>query len=100
MILAAYRKYNHLIILIGYMVLWAFILCWVPAGKLSIPVEVWDDVATIGWSLVPVGMVLVLVAFALNLREYRTRQAADADLVQAQADAVRLDTALRTSYQR
>lgn len=78
--------------------LWVCLLGWIDEAKLSIPVEFWDNVATTGWSLVPCAMVWALIAFALNLREYRTKTTADAALVQEQVVQLQLENERQRKY--
>lgn len=63
---------------------------------LPIPLEVWDNVATVGWSCLPVMMCYTLWYITGSVREYRTAavavQVAQAELLVAQADKTEADT--------
>lgn len=65
-------------------------------GALPIPVEVWDNVATVGWSTLPAMMCYVLLQFSLNMREYSTAKVAlidsQAELNSSLADKAEADT--------
>lgn len=58
-------------------------LSYLPTEALSIPPEFWDNVACIGWGVLPVVLCWVGAAFALNLRAYRTKALAEAELIVA-----------------
>lgn len=63
---------------------------------LPIPLEVWDIVATVGWSTLPAMLCYVLLQFSLNMREYSTAQVAlidsQAELNSALADKAESET--------
>lgn len=88
--LATFKKYQHLLWTALYLMFWGGLLYWIDAAKLSIPVEFWDNVSTAGWALVPVAMVWAIAAFALNLREYRSKTAADTLAVLEQVENMQL----------
>jgi hypothetical protein len=99
-----FKKYLPSLIML---VLYGVLIWWIDDAKLSIPIEWWDNVATIGWSMLPLGMCWALAAFALNLREYRSKVAADtvhilaqAALAEASMWAVRHQAKRERSYSR
>lgn len=63
---------------------------------LPIPLELWDNVATVGWSCLPVVMCCTLWSITGNVREYRTAKVAlidsQAELNSALADKAEADT--------
>lgn len=68
-------------------------LPYLPAsGTLSIPLEFWDNVATVGWGCLPVVLCWIGAAFALNLRAYRTKALVQAELIEAQTWRQRSET--------
>lgn len=68
-------------------------LSYLPAAAApSIPLEFWDNVATVGWGCLPVVLCWIGAAFALNLRAYRTKALAQAELLEAQTWFQRSET--------